>query len=603
MKKSLIALLLLTGVLQAQTDRAVIDSLNSLGRDYIFSNIDSSITLYRNTIDDARALDYPAGEAKALHNLGVALYLKGDYDESVEVYLEAIRLYESLGMSTELAQSYGDLGYQMKRRDLPRAKEYMRQGIDIAEQNNARQVLTALYDNYGVLQEMSERPDSARYYYQKALDLKTALNDSIGIPYSLNNLAGIYTAQGNYQAAANLLRRSDWYRQREEGNYGRLVNSVLWGDLFYQQGALDSAIYYYSRTIAMPGAFEQNYLVSYCYEQLASIYEKREDYENAYRNQKNYVAYRDSLVNIETNERIAELEIEYETEKKDRMLAENRLNIARRERQVALLGGGIIILLLVGIGGYKYQQMRHRQQQKELELRNQLKQAEYEQEIADEKLRISRELHDNIGSQLTFLISSLDNLGYRMEEDDLKSRLDDLGDFGRSTLNELRNTVWAVKHENAGLDALLMKFNELKRHFGDHKNGINLQIEDDLQEPVEMSSTQMLNLLRITQEALQNAVKHAEASEIVVSVQSDSRGFSLTVADDGSGFNPDEKSRGNGLANMRQRCEEAGGEFRIDSGETGTTIACTFQKDKIILKKILLDRIDRITTTNIKGKF
>ncbi|MBS1271364.1 MAG: Oxygen sensor histidine kinase response regulator DevS/DosS [Candidatus Marinimicrobia bacterium] len=290
------------------------------------------------------------------------------------------------------------------------------------------------------------------------------------------------------------------------------------------------------------------------------------------------MAYRDSLVNIETNKRIAELEIEYETEKKDRLLAENQLKIAKRERQLALLGGGVVILILIGFGGYKYQQMRHRQQQKELELRNQLKQAEYEQEIAGQKLRISRELHDNIGSQLTFLISSLDNLGYRMEEDHLKNRLDDLGDFGRSTLDELRNTVWAVKHENAGLEALLMKLNELKRHFGDHKNGIALQIHDDLQKPVEMSSTQMLNLLRITQEAPQNAVKHAEASQVTISIHSDVEEFRLTISDDGSGFNLEEKSRGNGLANMRQRCEEAGGEFNLKSDEDGTTISCIFSR-------------------------
>lgn len=163
---NLITILILTATsLCLAQNHATIDSVNALGRDYIFSNIDSSITLYRNTIDDARALDYRVGEAKALQNLGVALYLKGDYDESVEVYLKAIRLYESLGLSRELAQSYGDLGYQMKRRDLPGAKEYMRRGITIAERLEARQILTALYDNYGVLQEMSDLPDSTRYYY------------------------------------------------------------------------------------------------------------------------------------------------------------------------------------------------------------------------------------------------------------------------------------------------------------------------------------------------------------------------------------------------------------------------------------------------------
>jgi tetratricopeptide (TPR) repeat protein len=349
MKSFFFLLLLTTVTLHAAPDRAVVDSANALGREYIFSNINPAIRLYRRVIEEARELDYPEGEANALKNLGVALYLKGDYDGSTEAYLQAIRLYEDLQMLEELAYAYGELGYQMKRRDLPRAKKYMHQGIRLAERHDYKVKLCALYDNYGVLQEMSELADSALYYYQKALQIKTTLNDTAGIPFTLNHLAGIYVIQDNFQKAAELLRESDRYRQREKGNYGRIFNSMQWGDLFFYQGKLDSAEARYLRTISMPGAFEQNLTVSYCYEQLATIYEQRGDYERAYQNQKNFAAFKDSLVNLQTNERIAALEIEYETEKKDRLIAENQLKIAKRNRQIILLVGAVIIVLVAGV--------------------------------------------------------------------------------------------------------------------------------------------------------------------------------------------------------------------------------------------------------------
>jgi tetratricopeptide (TPR) repeat protein len=342
-------LLLLIFSIRAAPDRASVDSANAVAREYIFSNINPAIRLYRNVIKEAREINYAEGEANALQHLGVALYLKGDYDESVEVYLQAIRLYESLQMMGELAYAYGELGYQMKRRDLERAKYYMRLGIHIAEAHNFQEKLSALYDNFGVLQEMSNKADSALYFYNKALQIKTTLNDSVGIPFTLNHLAGIYVIQDNFQKAAELLKESDRYRQKEEGNYGRIFNSMQWGDLYYYQGKLDSAESYYLRTIAMPGAMDQNLTISYCYNQLADIYEQRGDYKRAYENQKNFEAFKDSLVNFQTNERIAALEIEYETEKKDRLLAENQLKIAERNRQITLLVIGVIIVLTAGI--------------------------------------------------------------------------------------------------------------------------------------------------------------------------------------------------------------------------------------------------------------
>lgn len=577
MKFLLLALALSGSSFDLPFNKARIDSLNAIENHYIFSNVHEAIRLYRRVAEKARSLNYPKGEAHALIKLGMALYMRGDYDESVKVQLRGIRILERLNIPDLLALAYGELGHQMKRRDLRRGIQYMRKGIRIAEKHQLTYRLCGLYDNYGALLEMNSQPDSAEYYYRKALHLKYESKDILGIPFSLNKLGLLYLSQKDFDKARSYLHESDRYRKREKGNYGRIVNLLNWGDFYFALGKLDSAEASFLKALSHRNIFAQFLMVSYAYDRLAQICEKQNDFEKAYISQKKYYAYKDSMLNLQTAKHIAALEIEYETEKKERLLAQQALKIAARNRQLFLMGGAVILLLIAAGVAYKYQHMKRVQLQRELELKTRLKQAEYEQQMAEEKLRISRELHDNIGSQLTFIISSLDNLIYGAS-DKMNQRLRKLTQFGRRTLKELRNTVWAMKAENEGLDALLMKLNETRRQLNETCQRIHMEIDNQIEEPIQLNSEQMLNLLRITQEALQNAMKHSVATHLIVQLSSDDGHFRMAIRDDGGGFDPASANKGNGLSNMRQRCESAGGRLIIRGENGGTEILCEFPR-------------------------
>lgn len=560
----------------ASANQAHVDSLNGLGPGFVFSNIEESVSLFGEAADEARTLGYQAGEARALQHLGVALYLSGQYEEGVEVTLKAIRIFEDLEMPRELAQAYGELGYQMKRRHMERATEFMLRGIAIAEAGTDSVALCTLYDNFGVIQEMEARPDSAAFYYAKALEYKTALDDSLGIPFSLNNLSGIAAQEGRMGDAEALLRKSDDIRHATADSFGLLQNSIQWAELFFMQGELDTAASRYEHSLLAPGTLEHDYMVSFCFERLAAIYEQKKDFEQAYHNQLRFTAYRDSLFNVENNARMAALELEFETEKKDRQLAENQLAIAARSRQIFFLGAALVVLLLSGIAVARYQHMKRRQLQLEHELRSRVRKAEYKQRMAAEKLRISRELHDNIGAQLTFMTSSIDNIAHRSGSGEFKEGLDSISEFGRGTLGELRQTVWAMKAEGEGFEALANKLQDLRRQCGG--TGRPLEFTSSL-EPgtvVDLSSGRMLNVYRIAQEAVQNAMKHTTDGPISLDLSAGPNGLVLRVVDQGPGFREKEVAHLGGLAHMRQRCVDSGGHFELNSGEAGTEIVCRF---------------------------
>ena len=558
----------------AQTSKATIDSINSISYQYIVSNLQESIKIFTQNAADAKEISYKTGEAKSLANLGLAQYLKGRSEESTSNYLTAIKIYEELDDYRELAYLYGSFGYQMKRRDLKNAMQYMQKGIEIAEQHNFRELLTTNYDNYGVLHEMNNDLDSAYYYYKQALDFKYEANDSVGIPYSLNNIAGIYAMKGNYNEALGYLKESDKYRAKEKGDFGRAENLSLYGDIYRSMGDINSATDYYNRCLQLSHRLNYTYLVQYSYEQLAQLYESSGNNELALENYKKFYAYKDSIMSAETEVRITDLQLDYETEKKDREISEGKLQIEEKTNQLLLSAALILLLIMASVWIYKNQKTKRKRMRRELELNNQLKQAELEKTLADEKVRVSRELHDNIGSQLTFMISSLDNLTYTGPKGITTDKLNNLSTYGRNTLKELRNTIWAMNHEDADISEFILKLNDLKHQINENVKDLNLKIINEINKSINLRASQLLDLQRIIQEALQNVIKYANAKNVEIKFAETESGFSMNIKDDGRGFNAANTESGNGLNNMKYRCENVGGIFNIKSSAEGTEISC-----------------------------
>ncbi|RQV94469.1 hypothetical protein EH221_07425 [bacterium] len=568
--------LLVFQILTAQVTRAKIDSVNAIPNGIITSNPREFIPIFSANIEDSRYLSYDYGEAKSLQNLGLVYYLSGKPDKSAECYLQAIQYFEQMESPSELAKLYGEFGYQLKRRDFMKAKTYMHKGIQLAEDQSLDVCLCGLYDNYGVLFEMEEKLDSAQYFYQKALDLKTEMNDSLGIPYSLNNLAGIEAMRGNYITALNLIRQSDTFREKEKGNYGRIQNLIFYGEIYSRMGNLDSAINQFKQCLTVADTLTPSYHIQYCYEQLSILYERKHDYKNAFLNQQKFMAYSDSVLNIQTNAKVAELEIAYETEKKDRQIAQTQLKIRQKTDQQIALVGFIILLIVLAFLIVHNQRLKTKQIQKELEYQNQMKHLEMEKRLSDEKIRISRELHDNIGSQLTFMIGSLDTLSYAEKRVKVHEKLDNLSRFGKQTMKELRDTIWAMKQEGADISQLVLRLNELKRQIHENIGSLELEIVNQIETPFPLNATLLLNLYRIVQEAVQNVIKYANATHVEVVFQEFEQGFEMRITDNGRGFDLNQTHFGSGLTHMRNRCEDSQGLFQIKSTSKGTQIICKF---------------------------
>jgi len=557
---------------------AVIDSINALPYEYIVSHIYRSITLFTQNAQNARSLGYLSGEGRALSQLGLAYYLHGDYDEATECYVRAFQIFEELGDFQNLAGVYGEYGYQLKRRDLAKAVDYMQRAIGLAEKKKLSDPLRCkLYDNYGVIKEMQDDFDGAMAYYDKAYKMKRQAGDSIGIPYSLNKIAGLKARQGKYREAYAYLSQSDQYRAKEKGDFGRTENLALWADIYFMEGKIEAAINKYNQCLQAATALGYTFLQQYCHQQLSESYKLKNDFKRALEHYQLYANSQDSVNDQKNREIIADLEINYETAQKDKLLAAQEFKLQQRTLLLLIAAVSIGFLGLLTVWIYNNQKQKIKRIKREMELQTKLQEAELENKISAEKLRISRELHDNVGSRLTYIISSLDNLLFAKLPNMPAKKISTLRGFSKETLDDLRNTIWAMKSEAGTVEQLALKIREYVQKLTANNDQVNILVEQHLSKDIQLSSIQMLNLYRIIQEALQNSIKHANPTKIVVRFASTPEGFSLSIQDNGCGFDCSQTYPGNGIPNMQVRCQEAGGTMHLQSNANGTTVECQIQ--------------------------
>ena len=195
--------------------------------------------------------------------------------------------------------------------------------------------------------------------------------------------------------------------------------------------------------------------------------------------------------------------------------------------------------------------------------------------IVAERNRLALDLHDAVSQRLFGLVLTAEAASTLLERDAAAARdqVAKLQTLAQEALDELRSLVFELRPpdlEKDGLGGALRKHVELLRRL--EQREIALVLAEEL--PVDPARDQ--EILRIAQEALQNALKHADADQVEVRLRSDDGRLVLEVEDDGVGFDPDApgaRSRRLGLTSMEERAERLGGTLEIRSAPgAGTTV-------------------------------
>jgi signal transduction histidine kinase len=192
----------------------------------------------------------------------------------------------------------------------------------------------------------------------------------------------------------------------------------------------------------------------------------------------------------------------------------------------------------------------------------------------EERSRIARELHDDIGQRLAFVTMDLG----RLENTKTESVTHILGAIAevKTQVSEISRDIAALAHDlhSHVLDSrgLVSASDEFCREVSARRN-VSVKFRSESM-PAHVPDTTSLALFRVLQEALQNAAKHSGATAFEVTLVGFPRSIELCVKDDGQGFDPKEalKGRGLGLTGMEERVKLLGGDFSIHTRPSGGTI-------------------------------
>ncbi len=474
------------------------------------------------------------------------------HDEAVVLLTEGIELAMAKGLNYYQALSHIKLSYGYH--DLSLYQEGIEQGkiakklLDTTEtyKKDLLNAINAIAINY----DDAEQADSALYFHYLVIKIGLENTDDWSASATLNNIGNTYLKMAELDSAQKYLEQSLSLAQKAKRTntlstvYNNLAEIHLRKREYKEaKRVLDSAQYYAENDALAPLEKRRD-----VYENLYKYYQAIGKMADAFHYQSLFIRYRDSMQDIDQIEAIQALQLKKARAVKDRELAEAELEV--QKRNVGILA--ISSLLALSLAFLRQFYLKRQKVAQEAQLK-----------LQEERLRISRDLHDNIGAELSYISSLIDQKTYGLSDQKLKEEYEQLSNSSRSALSQLRETIWAIRPGEVRLENFVDRLKELGFKYA---KALPLEVVVDFKgENHLLKPAQIITLFRICQEAINNALKHSEAKLIRIDIIGMPRKLEIVITDKGKGFLVDEVARGYGLDNMAERVKELGGEMDLKS--------------------------------------
>jgi two-component system NtrC family sensor kinase len=363
-------------------------------RDIAFyhSNGDSILLYSNKLINFAKELANESFIAKGYFQLAYGYRLLGDYKKSTEILFATIRKYEDVGDKFGIATSYlaiGDIYNVSNNHDnsvlyYKKAISELRQLKDSIELASALSNIGDEYFNHNEL-------DSALSYLLESKDIFQRIKYEIGVAYALGNIGLVYAKLDMNGLAEGHINQATIILEKLGDKYPIAVYQTYMADIYKEKGDMKTALLYAAKSLKIgleEGLKEQ---IRDANLKLSELYQVDKNFEKAYHFQSQYLAYRDSINNDETIQKIADLRTEYEVSKKQ--IEVDLLNSSAENQRILVINLVLIVLLIAALAYLYY----HRSQ---VRLRvNKLKSSQkLEMEAQRDQLELLNETKDKFFS-------------------------------------------------------------------------------------------------------------------------------------------------------------------------------------------------------------
>ena len=548
---------------------------------------DSAQFYFEKALQLSRENQWPDQEEKSLNNLGMNNLNSGKFSVALDHFSAGYELVKTnqpenfVGMGKYLSNI--GLVYQ-ELKQFNSAIDYHKQALELREKYSNANDQAISNANLGVCYIGNGNVQQAVTHYTKAIELAKAANN-MRMYYSLHdNLGNLYLDRKDYARALPLLLTSlsapEQLGKNPKSDLSALSNLT---NIYVQLNQPQQALVYAKKGLAILD--EHPELESYAptlFKSSAQAHYLMKDPQSGQKLFDRYDAVRDSVFSQQNANAIADLQVKYETEKKEQQIA---LQQAQLEEQQAInqrnlfLAISLLLLLIFSViltvfivnRNKRKAQLMHQNQQL-LVKQTQINAALASQEA--ERKRVARDLHDGFGQLISALRLHLDQLDQEKDYE-VRDRIFEKTEHVIEEMHtELRNIAFNLMPAiliQSGLPAALKELAARLSATG------NLQVTaSDFGVTERLNELQEINLYRITQEWINNILKYNSPTKIDIQLVQHEHSLTYTIEDDGKGFDRDalEKSNGNGWRNIQTRLNLISGKLDLDTqpGVRGSTL-------------------------------
>lgn len=509
---------------------------------------------------------------RSTNNLAFAYDNKGYSEKALELIIAVLPVIEAVKDTTLYAVALHNVSAGLTTmQQYQKAYPYFRKDLLLREQKGQPEDLVTTYLSGALLMYLMDSLEKSKQYLDQArVQLATIGQTKLwGRYYSY--LSFYYTGKKQYDLAAtaskNAFGQLKIYPGREnlyDAYDSRKTLAAARGDF---RRAREAA--YIINKMANEDSVSTYMLSSL--KDIADFSKQAGDMKTAFRYLAQYTLLKDSIDRQQTALKMNELELRYQSSQKEHQIRE----LETKSNMQRMLLWSVLLLLTLTILFFIY-----RVKQKKIQTAQQLKSLEQEQQLQvsnallmgeeRERSRMARDLHDGLGGMLAGIKLNLSGMVYHYEQHRGSLELHPVIDQLDNSVKELRRIARNMMPESllrSGLPSALKDLCESLTHPGISiiLNAFNIQPH--------IPQQAQLTIYRLVQEIVGNAVKHAQASKIMVQCSQADSTFFITVEDNGTGFDPKHKGlEGIGLSNIYSRVNFLKGSIHIDSSLEGTII-------------------------------
>ncbi len=536
------------------------------------SKNDLAIDMYKQSLKLARKTNDQKAIASNLNNLGLIYWKKSELTEALTYLNRAYAMFGELEDEYNMASAANNLGLIYEEMELHRkAITWARKGLHHAKLSQDEAIQYDIYSNLGNAFQSANKQDSACFYSRKAIEGYRKTGNKYGLGMSLCNL-GISLKNGKAPTESIPLFVESMEIAKEIGNEHSFVSSgINLSQSYYALNQFDKEREILLMVYPVMLRLNSNELAyKVCYG-LGKNSVHFGDQEGARRYFEQYEKYHAAYFRGIITKNLAEAEKKFQV-RAERQQAALKLKEEEQGRFLDNLIWLASFVVLVFAGALIFFVIRKRNLQKEL-----INQRSVFEATIEERKRISYDLHDHVGSQLSYVVNNLELIQHA---DSGNERVKRTFTMSQAAMNSLRDTVWALHSEELTMGALSERMENLAKKMLENTTETALVFTSEVPADLVIPQHYTMHIMRVFQEAIHNVYKHAEASSLTITVRETAAEISVSVADNGVGIGNDpEKPFHYGLQSMKERAAKINGKLTIEPGaEGGTEVVLSWSK-------------------------